>query len=184
MERKLPRTKSIGQNNCCGLPAWCTISRARPKYKKYLDEPEFLAMTAGAECSRRVYPKNVLPHTRGLSSVREKQRKLKEYIEEKKRSTWLAFADDDPSGKQVSIRRNDEGFKIVCSSLISTYLPAGAQTAQAKTQVELAQLVPAPRHGPWMPQLERQKGGSAIESLVKKRLRLTDGSCSGKRWLF
>jgi GTPase len=73
----------------------------------------------------------------------------------------LAIFDDDLTGKQINILEENLKVKIVDrSTLILDIFASRAQTAQAKTQVELAQtqyLLPRLR-GMWN-HLERQKGG-------------------------
>src|SRR5690606_6303553 len=88
-----------------------------------------------------------------------KVEEIKEYIEAKEID--LAIFDDDLTGKQTHIL--EEAFKVKIidrSSLILDIFAERAQTAQARTQVELAQmqcLLPRLR-GLWT-HLERQRGG-------------------------
>ena len=81
------------------------------------------------------------------------------YIEE--HDIDLAIFDDDLTGKQTSILEEEWKIKIVDrTSLILDIFASRAQTAQARTQVELAQLqylLPRLR-GLWS-HLERQRGG-------------------------
>ena len=81
------------------------------------------------------------------------------YIESHPEIT-LAVFDDDLSGKQINILEENLKVKIVDrSTLILDIFASRAQTAQAKTQVELAQtqyLLPRLR-GMWT-HLERQRG--------------------------
>ncbi|MDA9874054.1 GTPase HflX, partial [Saprospiraceae bacterium] len=83
-----------------------------------------------------------------------------EYIERNEDITLVIF-DDDLTGKQASILEEELKVKIVDrSTLILDIFASRAQTAQAKTQVELAQtqyMLPRLR-GLW-DHLERQKGG-------------------------
>ncbi|MEL6926154.1 MAG: GTPase HflX, partial [Bacteroidota bacterium] len=82
------------------------------------------------------------------------------YVEEHEDINMVIF-DDDLTGKQVSILEEALKVKIIDrSSLILDIFASRAQTAQAKTQVELAQmqyLMPRLR-GLWT-HLERQRGG-------------------------
>ncbi len=126
---------------------------------EYLDELEFLALTAGAVVKKRYVQKLDHPHKRtfvGTGKIEE----IAQYIEENEDVT-LAIFDDDLTGKQTGILEELLTIKIIDrSSLILDIFASRAQTAQAKTQVELAQmqyLLPRLR-GLWT-HLERQRGG-------------------------
>lgn len=128
------------------------------KINEYLDELEFLAETAGAETARRFVQKLARPDPKtfiGSGKVEE----IKKYIESHDIS--LAIFDDDLTGKQTNILEEEWKIKIVDrTSLILDIFAGRAQTAQARTQVELAQLqylLPRLR-GLWS-HLERQRGG-------------------------
>jgi GTP-binding protein HflX len=127
--------------------------------QEQLDELEFLALTAGAATKRRFIQK--LPHP--ISSTFIGKGKLEEigaYIE-KNETITMAIFDDDLSPKQLNILEESLKVKIIDrSTLILDIFARRAQTAQAKTQVELAQLqylLPRLR-GLWT-HLERQRGG-------------------------
>ncbi len=126
--------------------------------EEYLDELQFLAETAGAETKKRFVQR--LPHPDVRTFVgKGKLEEIKQYVEDKKID--LVIFDDDLSGKQVHIIEEELKVKIVDrSSLILDIFAARAQTAQAQTQVELAQLLYLlPRlRGLW-DHLERQRGG-------------------------
>lgn len=126
---------------------------------EYLDELEFLAETAGAKTSRRFMQKLDHPDRRtyfGSGKIEE----VLQYIEDHEEIN-MVIIDDDLTGKQTSILEELLKVKIVDrSSLILDIFADRAQTAQAKTQVELAQmqyLLPRLR-GLWT-HLERQRGG-------------------------
>ena len=126
--------------------------------KEYLDELEFLAMTAGAKTIKIFTQK--LDHRNIRTFVgKGKLQEIKEYIEAN--DIDLVIFDDDLTGKQTSILEEELKRKIIDrSSLILDIFASRAQTAQAKTQVELAQmqyLLPRLR-GLWT-HLERQRGG-------------------------
>ena len=126
---------------------------------EYLNELEFLALTAGAVSKKRFVQK--LPHPNTKTFVgKGKIEEIKEYIEENEEINMVIF-DDDLTGKQVSVLEEFLKVKIIDrSSLILDIFARRAQTAQAKTQVELAQmqyLLPRLR-GLWT-HLERQRGG-------------------------
>lgn len=129
------------------------------KVTEYMDELEFLAQTAGAITVKRITQR--LPHPNRATFVgKGKLAEIKEYIEENENITMVIF-DDDLTGKQVSILEETLEVKIVDrSTLILDIFASRAQTAQAKTQVELAQMqyiLPRLR-GLWT-HLTRQKGG-------------------------
>jgi GTP-binding protein HflX len=128
------------------------------KIIEYLDELEFLAQTAGAETVKRFIQKLAHPDSKtfiGSGKVQE----IGQYIES--HDIDLAIFDDDLTGKQTNILEEEWKVKIVDrTSLILDIFAARAQTAQARTQVELAQLqylLPRLR-GLWS-HLERQRGG-------------------------
>jgi GTP-binding protein HflX len=126
---------------------------------EYLDELEFLALTAGAVTRKRFIQK--LPHPDSRTFIRKgKVEEIAKYIKEHEEISMVIF-DDDLSGKQVNILEEKLKVKIIDrSTLILDIFARRAQTAQAKTQVELAQmqyLLPRLR-GLWT-HLERQRGG-------------------------
>ena len=127
--------------------------------KEYLDELEFLAETAGAKTIKRYMQKLDHPDKRTYVG-KGKLEEIKEYIELHDEVNML-IVDDDLTGKQTSILEEELKVKIIDrSSLILDIFASRAQTAQAKTQVELAQmqyLLPRLR-GLWT-HLERQRGG-------------------------
>lgn len=131
---------------------------AEEKVVEYLDELEFLAQTAGAETVKRFMQKLAKPDPKtfiGSGKVEE----IRQYIET--HNIDLAIFDDDLTGKQTNILEKEWKIKIVDrTSLILDIFAGRAQTAQARTQVELAQmqyLLPRLR-GLWS-HLERQRGG-------------------------
>ncbi len=125
---------------------------------EHLDELEFLALTAGAMTVKRFVQK--LPHPNIKTFVGSgKQQEIKDYIDDN--DIDMVIFDDDLTGKQTN--NNEEFFErkiIDRSTLILDIFASRAQTAQAKTQVELAQmqyLLPRLR-GLWT-HLTRQRGG-------------------------
>ena len=125
---------------------------------EYLAELEFLALTAGA-VTKKVFTQKLKHPDRRTFVGKGKLNEIKEYSEEN--DIDLVIFDDDLSGKQTNILEEELKLKIVDrSSLILDIFASRAQTAQAKTQVELAQmqyLLPRLR-GLWT-HLERQRGG-------------------------
>ncbi len=125
---------------------------------EFLDELEFLASTAGAVVKHRFIQR--LPHPDNRTFVgKGKLEEIRLYVET--HGIDLVIFDDDLNGKQTNTIEEILKVKIVDrSSLILDIFAKRAQTAQAKTQVELAQmqyLLPRLR-GLWT-HLERQRGG-------------------------
>ncbi|MCB9081287.1 MAG: GTPase HflX [Lewinellaceae bacterium] len=137
---------------------------------EYLDELEFLAMTAGAEARKRFIQK--LPHPDSRSFIgKGKIEEIKAYIDAHEDVNMVIF-DDDLTGKQTNHLEEALKVKIIDrSSLILDIFASRAQTAQAKTQVELAQmqyLLPRLR-GLWT-HLERQRGGIGMRGPGEKEI--------------
>lgn len=126
---------------------------------EYLDELEFLASTAGAQSIRRFTQRLQHPEHRTYVG-KGKLEEIRLYLERHEEVNMVIF-DDDLSGKQTNNLEEALKVKIVDrSTLILDIFARRAQTAQAKTQVELAQmkyLLPRLR-GLWT-HLERQRGG-------------------------
>ncbi len=125
---------------------------------EYLDELAFLAETAGAVTVKRFTQK--LAHADSKTFVgKGKLEEIKKYIES--RDIQLAIFDDELSGSQIlNIEKALDIITIDRSDLILDIFARRAKTAQAKTQVELAQyqyLLPRLK-GMWK-HLERQGGG-------------------------
>ncbi len=138
--------------------------------QEYLDELEFLALTAGAETVKRFIQK--IDHPDPRTFIRKgKLEEIKEYVEKHEDINMVIF-DDDLSGKQVNILEETLKVKIIDrSTLILDIFARRAQTAQAKTQVELAQmqyLLPRLR-GLWT-HLERQRGGIGMRGPGEKEI--------------
>lgn len=147
-----------------------TRDQTEEQVVEYLDELEFLALTAGAETKKRVMQK--LPHPDSKTFIgKGKLQEVADYIEENEDINMVIF-DDDLTGKQVSILEEELKVKIIDrSSLILDIFASRAQTAQAKTQVELAQmqyLLPRLR-GLWT-HLERQRGGIGMRGPGEKEI--------------
>jgi GTPase len=138
--------------------------------KEFLDELEFLAMTAGATTHCRIIQK--LPHPDNHFFIGSgKVAEIRRLIEENPAITMVVF-DDDLSGKQTNHLEEALKVKIVDrSTLILDIFANRAQTAQAKTQVELAQLqYMLPRlRGLWT-HLERQRGGIGMRGPGEKEI--------------
>ena len=126
---------------------------------EHLDELEFLAKTAGAETIKRFTQRLAHPELRTYVG-KGKLEEVHAYLERHEEVTMVIF-DADLTGKQTGHLEEALKVKIIDrSTLILDIFASRAQSAQAKTQVELAQmkyLLPRLR-GLWT-HLERQKGG-------------------------
>ena len=125
---------------------------------------EFLAETAGATVVKRFTQK--LPAANSVTYVgKGKLEEIKEYIhqeEENEREVGMVIFDDELSAKQIRNIEAELKVKILDrTSLILDIFAMRAQTANAKTQVELAQYkYMLPRLQRLWTHLERQGGGS------------------------
>jgi GTP-binding protein HflX len=134
------------------------------KTKEYLDELEFLAETAGARTVKRFTQR-----LNGPSSVTYlgigKLQEIRQWIEaeeDAERYISMVIFDDELSAKQLRNIEKELKVKVLDrTSLILDIFAMRAQTANAKTQVELAQYrYMLPRLQRLWTHLERQGGGS------------------------
>ena len=164
------------------LVALITQQQDEAKTKEYLDELEFLADTAGAVTIKRFTQK-----VQGPSQVtyvgKGKLEEIKQFVKQKEDAyyDWLdagsplplegqetpqpvgmVIFDDELSAKQIRNIEQELKVKILDrTSLILDIFAMRAQTAEAKTQVELAQYrYMLPRLQRLWTHLERQGGGS------------------------
>lgn len=146
------------------LVALITQEQDEAKTNEYLDELEFLADTAGA-----VTVKRFTQRVGGPSAVTYvgsgKLEEIRAYIEaeeDAEREIGMVIFDDELSAKQI--RNIEKVLKVKIldrTSLILDIFAMRAQTAEAKTQVELAQhRYMLPRLQRLWTHLERQGGGS------------------------
>ena len=141
-----------------------TQTQDERKTKEYLDELEFLAETAGATVVKRFTQK--LPAANSVTYVgKGKLEEIKEYVhqeEENEREVGMVIFDDELSAKQIRNIEAELKVKILDRTLLILDIFAmRAQTANAKTQVELAQYkYMLPRLQRLWTHLERQGGGS------------------------
>ena len=134
------------------------------KTNEYLDELEFLATTAGAVTVKRFTQRLAGPSSvtyLGIGKLQE----IRQYIqqeEEAEREVGMVIFDDELSAKQLRNIEKELKVKILDrTSLILDIFAMRAQTASAKTQVELAQYrYMLPRLQRLWTHLERQGGGS------------------------
>ena len=134
------------------------------KTTEYLDELEFLADTAGVRVMRRFTQK--IPQALAATYVgKGKLEEMRDYIkrmEDMENEVGMAIFDDELTAKQMSAIESVIGVKVLDrTSLILDIFAMRAQTAHAKTQVELAQYrYLLPRLQRMWTHLERQGGGS------------------------
>ena len=141
-----------------------TKNQNERKTNEYLDELQFLAETAGAVTVKRFTQK-----LDGPSSVtyvgKGKLEEIRAYIEaeeDAEREIGMVIFDDELLAKQLRNIERALGVKILDrTNLILDIFAMRAQTANAKTQVELAQYrYMLPRLQRLWTHLERQGGGS------------------------
>jgi GTP-binding protein HflX len=139
--------------------------------KEYLDELEFLAETAGAVSVKRFYQKLDMPNSVTFVGTGKLQ-EIKEYVADKENDIGLAIFDDELSAKQIRNIEQELQVKILDrTSLILDIFASRAQTANAKTQVELAQYqYMLPRLTGLWTHLERQRGGVGMRGPGEKQL--------------
>lgn len=141
-----------------------TQEQNEAKTKEYLDELEFLADTAGAVTVKRFTQRSGGPNMTTYVG-KGKLEEIKEYISQKEdedEPVGMVIFDDELSAKQLRNIEKELGVKILDrTSLILDIFAMRAQTANAKTQVELAQYrYMLPRLQRLWTHLERQGGGS------------------------
>lgn len=141
-----------------------TASQNEAKTNEYLDELAFLAETAGAQPERRFLQRLDYPNTRTYVGTGKLQ-EIKDYIEmraeDEDGGVGLVIFDDELSPKQLQNIERELQVKILDrTTLILDIFALRAQTANAKTQVELAQYqYLLPRLTRLWTHLERQRGG-------------------------
>jgi GTP-binding protein HflX len=141
-----------------------TQTQDERKTNEYLDELDFLAETAGAKVVKRFTQR--LPQANTVTYVgKGKLDEIREYImqeEDNEREIGMVIFDDELSAKQLRNIEAELKVKILDrTSLILDIFAMRAQTANAKTQVELAQYkYMLPRLQRLWTHLERQGGGS------------------------
>jgi GTP-binding protein HflX len=168
-----------------------TPNESPAQEREYLEELEFLVDTAGAQ-TVRVFTQRMLRPERATFVGTGKLEEIKAFVDAEEID--MVVFDDELSPSQLRNIENELQVKILDrSNLILDIFASRAQTAQAKTQVELAQLqYLLPRLTRLWTHLERQKGGigmrgpgeSQIETdrrlilnkiaLLKERLKMID----------
>lgn len=175
-----------------------TANQGATKAKEYLDELAFLADTAGASPEKYFFQKVDFPNPKTFVGPGKLQ-EIKSYIDDN--DIGLVIFDDELSPKQL--RNIEQELKVLIldrTNLILDIFAKRAQTANAKTQVELAQLqYMLPRLTRLWTHLERQQGGIGMRgpgetqietdrriiltkiSLLKQNLRDIDKQMSTQR---
>lgn len=135
-----------------------TPQQTEVQVKEYLDELEFLCETAGAQPVARFTQRLDQPHSVTFVG-KGKLEEIRAYVEE--HEVGMVVFDDELSPKQLRNIERELQIKILDrTGLILDIFARRAQTAHAKTQVELAQYqYMLPRLTRLWTHLERQRGG-------------------------
>lgn len=142
------------------LVAIITQNQNEEKVNEYLDELAFLTSTLGATTIKRFTQKLEKPDVRSFIG-KGKLEDIVAYVKAEN-ADWIVF-DDDLTPSQLRNLEKELKVKIYDRSLlILDIFLSRAQTAQAKTQVELARnQYLLPRLTRMWTHLERQRGGTA-----------------------
>ena len=156
---------SKAQTEKAVLVGLITQTQNERKTNEYLDELAFLAETAGAEVVKRFTQKLDTPNSVtyvGKGKLEEISAYLATQNEDEETEIGMVIFDDELSAKQLRNIEKELKVKILDrTSLILDIFAMRAQTAHAKTQVELAQYkYLLPRLQRLGTHLERQGGGS------------------------
>ena len=147
------------------------IHQDQPEYKvqEYLDELAFLAETSGARTKKKFTQKLEKPDVTYFVG-KGKLDEIKAYVQ--KHKIDMVIFDDDLSPSQVRNIENRLKCKILDRSLlILNIFSLRAKTAQAKSQVELAQYqYILPRLTRMWTHLSKQKGGIGMRGPGEKEL--------------
>lgn len=148
----------------CVLVGLITPVQDERKTTEYLDELEFLAETAGAVTVKRFTQRLGAPLSTTYLGTGKLQ-EIRQWIEQEEdaeREVSMVIFDDELSAKQLRNIESELRVKILDrTSLILDIFAMRAQTANAKTQVELAQYrYMLPRLQRLWTHLERQRGGA------------------------
>ena len=168
---------SEAQTEKAVLVGLITQTQDERKTNEYLDELAFLAETAGAEVVKRFTQKLDTPNS--VTYVgKGKLQEIKEYLslqnESEETEIGMVIFDDELSAKQIRNIENELKVKILDrTSLILDIFAMRAQTANAKTQVELAQYkYMLPRLTRLWTHLERQRGGVGMRGPGETQLEM------------
>lgn len=136
-----------------------TQEQTEEQTKEYLSELAFLAETAGAQPVRKFFQRLPYPNPRTFIG-QGKLEEIARYLSDNEDVGMVIF-DDELSPLQLKNIENELHVKVLDrTSLIFDIFAKRAQTAHAKTQVELAQYqYLLPRLTRMWTHLERQRGG-------------------------
>lgn len=142
------------------LVAIITQNQNEEKVNEYLDELAFLTSTLGAKTIKRFTQRLEKPDVRSFIG-KGKLEEINAYVQVEN-ADWVVF-DDDLTPSQLRNLEKELKVKIYDRSLLILDIFLNrAQTAQAKTQVELARnQYLLPRLTRMWTHLERQRGGTA-----------------------
>lgn len=147
----------------------CTRDMEMDQAKEYLDELAFLTESAGARPVRSFLQRLDQPHSRTYVG-KGKLDEIRLAMEETEAD--MVIIDDDLSPSQIRNLNKELDVKVLDrSSLILYIFSERAQSAQARTQVDLAQyqyLLPR-LTGMWT-HLSRQKGGIGLKGAGEKEI--------------
>ena len=155
----IEKKKQLKQEQKTVLVGIVTGGQTEQQLNEYLDELAFLAETAGVITVKKFTQK--LPHPDSRTFVgKGKLEEIKKYVR-LQTDVELVIFDDELTGSQIQNIEKELGVKTIDrSDLILDIFASRAKTAQARTQVELAQyqyILPRLK-GMWK-HLERQGGG-------------------------
>lgn len=155
----IEKNKQLQQEQKTVLVGIVTTDQTEQQLNEYLDELAFLAETAGVVSVKRFIQK--LPHPDSRTFVgKGKLEEIRKYLMLHSDIELVIF-DDELTGSQIQNIEKELGVKTIDrSDLILDIFASRAKSAQAKTQVELAQyqyILPRLK-GMWK-HLERQGGG-------------------------
>ena len=155
----IEKKKNIYKEENAILVAMIKAGETEQQINEYLTELKFLAETAGAIATKQFTQKMAKPDSKTFFG-KGKLEEIRDYILLKGDIDLVIF-DDELTGSQIINIEKAIGKKTIDrSDLILDIFASRAKTAQAKTQVELAQyqyLLPRLK-GMWQ-HLERQGGG-------------------------
>jgi GTP-binding protein HflX len=155
----IEKKKQLKQEQKTVLVGIVTGGQAEQQLNEYLDELAFLAETAGVITVKRFTQKLAHPDSRTFVG-KGKLEEIKKYVSLQS-DVELVIFDDELTGSQIQNIEKELGVKTIDrSDLILDIFASRAKTAQARTQVELAQyqyILPRLK-GMWK-HLERQGGG-------------------------
>jgi GTP-binding protein HflX len=139
-----------------------TSKQNEMKSKEYLDELDFLADTAGIKAVKRFTQRLEMPHPLTFVGA-GKLKEIKAYTENEDNKISMVIFDDELSPKQLRNLEAELKVRIMDRTILILDIFAGrAQTAHAKTQVELAQYnYMLPRLKRLWTHLERQSGSGS-----------------------